>query len=313
MDIGSNTSLILIARLSKSHPQDSKILEDQLFFTRLAQFTSSDKAESFLKKNSDLCYQKLRPKKNCLRISDEAFERQKIFFKRARELVHQYSVEKIKCVATAAARQAKNTPRLISMGKEYGFSIDIISAIEEAGISREGALFQLSVDPVSTVVLDIGGASTEISTSGQYFSLPIGSVNLTEEFIHGDPPTKEEIILLTKKIKTELSSIPFSFSKNFRLVAVAGTPTTLATLENKTNSLKDLHGQTLSADQVQHWWEYLFSLSFKKRKSLEGMPFYRADVMPAGLSILKQVMNQFQWCECIVSTTGLRYGLLCTM
>ena len=312
MDIGSNTSLLLIACLSKENPSDSKILEDQLFFTRLAQFELSvGKVEPFFKKNNDLRDQERLQKKSYLNISYEAFERQKLFFKTAKELVHQYSVEKVKCVATAAARQAQNAKELLLMGKKYGFSIDIISAAEEARISRQGALFQLSVDPISAVVLDIGGASTEISTAHQCFSLPIGSVNLTEEFIHNDPPEEEEIILLTKKIQRELNSIPFSFSKKSLLVAVAGTPTTLATLENKTDNLKDLHGQTLSVEQVQHWWEYLFNLSFEKRKNLEGMPVYRADVMPAGLSILKQVMHQFQWSECVVSITGLRYGLLC--
>ena len=220
-------------------------------------------------------------------------------------------MKKIKCVATAAARKAENSYQLIALGKEYGFSIEIISEEEEAKLSRKGALFQLPLHDESVVVLDIGGASTEISTAQQFFSFAIGSVNLTEEFLYSDPPNQKEIFSLMKKLQKEVNSIPFSLSKNFTLVATAGTPTTLAALKNKKEQLDELHGEKLSIEQVHLWWEYLFNLSVEKRKNLKGMPFYRADVMPAGLSILKQVMHHFHWNECIVSITGLRYGLLC--
>ena len=288
IDIGSNTSLLLIARLPDDPDQEPHILEDQLFFTRLAEGLSKEK-----------------------RIQNQALERQCVFFKKAQKIIHQYSVEQVKCVATAAARKAQNAHQLLSIGEQYGFSIDIISEEEEARISRRGALFQLPIFEDSVVVLDIGGASTEISTAHQFFSLPIGSVNLTEEFLQSDPPGEKEIFCLMEKIEAEINLIPFSLSKGFTLVATAGTPTTLAALKKKTDQLSKLHGEKLSAEQVHLWWEHLFSLSVERRKDLKGMPFYRADVMPAGLSILKQVMYQFHWNQCIVSITGLRYGLLC--
>ena len=288
IDIGSNTSLLLIARLSEDLRTPPSILEDQLSFTRLA--------EGFSKKKE---------------ISADSLQRQRSFFEKASRLIDQYSVKKIKCVATAAARKAENAHQLLSCGKQYGFSIDIISAEEEAKLSRKGALFQLSVNPDSSVVLDIGGASSEISTAGEFFSLPIGSVSLTEKFIHTDPPEEKEISLLMNEVQKEINSIPFSLSKKSTLVATAGTPTTLAALKNRTNKFSELHGEKLNMEQVCLWWDHLFQLSFEKRKTLKGMPIHRADVMPAGLSILKQLMYQFQWNECIVSITGLRYGLLC--
>ena len=287
IDIGSNTSLLLIAKLSAgSHPLPS-ILEDQLFFTRLA--------EGFSQKRE---------------IRKPALERQKLFFEKAQKIIQKYAVKEIRCVATAAARTAENADQLLSLGKKYGFSVNIISSEKEAILSRKGALFQLPVEDSSVVVLDIGGASSEISTYHQFYSIPIGSVNLTEEFLHSDPPKKTEIVALTKKIQTELDLISISFSKCSTLVATAGTPTTLAALKNKTEKISALHGQQLSKQEVHLWWEYLFKISQERRKNIKGMPFYRADVMPAGLSILVEVMNRFKWAECTVSTTGLRYGLL---
>ena len=287
IDIGSNTSLLLIAKLSTgSHPLPS-ILEDQLFFTRLA--------EGFSQKRE---------------IRKSALKRQKLFFEKAQKVIQKYAVEEIRCVATEAARTAENSDQLLSLGKTYGFSVNIISSEKEAILSRKGALFQLPVEDSSVVVLDIGGASSEISTCHQFYSIPIGSVNLTEEFLHSDPPKETEIMALTKKIQKELDLISISFSKCSTLVATAGTPTTLAALKNKTEKISTLHGQKLSKQEVHLWWEYLFKISKERRKNIKGMPFYRADVMPAGLSILVEVMSRFKWIECTVSTTGLRYGLL---
>ena len=310
MDIGSNTSLLLIARKNRpSRPRAGRapsisparssdispeILEDRLFFTRLAEGFSSKGTTS-----------------KAFKIKPSSLKRQERFFKKARALCRQYSVKKIKAVATESARRAVNSRELILLGESYGFSVEIISPGEEAKLSRKGALFQLPVTNARAVVLDIGGASTEISTPRDFVSLPIGSVHLTEKFCKKDPPSAEERVRLTRCIQRSLLKINLSFPKNPVLVATAGTPTTLAGLHRQTQKITDLHGEKLSFQQVQYWWEYLWGLSFKKRQVLQGMPIHRADVMPAGLSILKQTMRKFHWKECVVSVTGLRYGLLC--
>ena len=288
-DIGSNTSLLLIARLLEN--KEPEILEDRLFYTRLA--------EGFAQTESQKKY-----------ISKIALKRQERFFETAQKFVQQYSVQQIKCVATSASRQACNQEQLIALGQSYGFFIDIISPEKEALLSRKGALFKLLVNPQKAVVLDIGGASTEISSANNIFSLPIGSINLTERFFRNNPPTQPEINKLEKHIEQEIQRIPFSFSKKDILVATAGTPTTLASLENQSPHCQNWHGSTLSLGQVDKWYKTLLRLSFEERKNLKGMPIYRADVMPAGLSLLKQIMQVFYFQQCVVSVTGLRYGLL---
>ncbi len=290
LDLGSNTSLLLIASFFNDNLNASpEILEDVLHFTRLAEG---------LKHREE--------------ISDQALKRQEDFFKQARSLIQSHQVSQIKCVATATARLAKNSKKLISLGEKYGFSVEILSAKEEANITRKGALFQLSVDPLKALVLDIGGASTEISwKDNDFFSWPIGSVNLTEKFIHRDPPLKEEMDQLFEEIASHVS-LPFSslFSEAKIMVATAGTPTTIACLEKQTNDCSQVHGDDLSLSRIEFWWDRLSHLSKDERLLLPGMPSHRADVILAGLGLLKYVMNEYQCERCIVSTTGLRYGLL---
>ena len=290
IDIGSNTSLLLIARFSDDRLQGQpEILVDQIFFTRLA--------EGFAQKKE---------------IRNTALKRQETFFQKAQEIIHNYSVDTVKCVATASARLAQNSEELLSLAKKYGFSIDIISAEKEAQISRYGALFNLSsVISKQSVVLDIGGASSEISTETQFFSLNMGSVSLTEKLLHQDPPSPIELESLKQYILTEIKSLPSGvFPKNFVLVATAGIPTTLMALEKKQPELELIHGNILYIHQIQQWFENLSSMNIVKRRKLPAMPIYRADVIIAGVSILKEMMLYFKWKKCVVSTTGLRYGLL---
>ena len=269
----------------KNRPE---VLEDQIFFTRLAE---------------DLSHTR--------KIKKSALKRQEAFFQKARDLISAYSVDKVKCVATASARLACNSNELLKLAKIYNFSIDIISPEAEAQISRRGALFDLSVETKRAVVLDIGGASTEISTEENFFSLNIGSVSLTEKLLYQDPPSQVELESLKQYVVQEIKSLPVEiFYKNFILVATAGIPTTLMALEKNPTEIIHIHGDTLDISQVQKWYEKLTHLDNKERRKLPAMPIYRADVIIAGVSILKEVMHYFQWQKCVVSTTGLRYGLL---
>ena len=279
----------MIARFSNKTARP-EILEDQIFFTRLAEGVLQTK-----------------------KIQLSGLERQRVFFKKAKKLIHTYSVSKVKCTATAFARTAENTDELLALANDYGFSVDIISAEEEAKIGRKGALFDLLVDPKQTVVLDIGGASTEISAFKEFFSLSIGSVNLTEQFLLKDPPSEQELQNLKNHIQQQISRLPVSiFHKNSILVASAGTPTTLMALEQEQKQIELLHGGILNIHQIQQWYSRLISMSIKERKKLKAMPAFRADVIISGISVLVEIMNHFHWTKCMVSTTGLRYGLIYT-
>ena len=285
LDLGSNTSVLLIGSLFKTGKR-FQMEKDEVFFTRLA--------ENFYP---------------AYKIQKPALYRQELFFKAARKYIDSYLSIKVKTVATQVARLAKNKKDLISLGARYGFDIEILSSLEESQLSYKGALFNLPLDLKNVLVLDIGGASTEFGFKENFYSFPFGSVYLTQAFLQQDPPTPSGIKKISKEVKKALCSLP-PFLKKFTLVATAGTPVTLASLQHKTHKVSSLHGRELSYSQVEKWWHKLCDLSIEERTKLKGMPVYRADVMPAGISILKCVMEHFSFTECIVSITGLRYGLL---
>ncbi len=59
------------------------------------------------------------------------------------------------------------------------------------------------------LLIDLGGGSCEITFSDegrirQMVSLPLGAVRLQQEFLHGDPPAKEDVARLKQYIGREL-------------------------------------------------------------------------------------------------------------
>ena len=122
IDIGSNTSLLLVA---KKTPSGFEVLADQIYFTRLAEN---------IRQTSQL--------------SESALSRLEQSFSSMRKILDKWEVDNFSIVATSASRQANNTNRLFELGKKYALSpIEIISPVKEAELTFIGALMGLDHEP----------------------------------------------------------------------------------------------------------------------------------------------------------------------
>ncbi len=103
-----------------------------------------------------------------------------------RRELDEMQAERALAVATSAVRDATNGRAfLAAIEADFGFATRILSGDEEAQLTRRGVG---AVDP-ATLIVDIGGGSTELMLADFRVSLDIGSVRLTERFLHSDPPT----------------------------------------------------------------------------------------------------------------------------
>ena len=286
IDIGSNTSLLLIAEQTE---EGFEVLSDKIYFTRLAEG---------LEHRSEL--------------SESALSRLEATFSSMRETLNKYPVDKLSIVATSASRQAKNQNRLYELGKKYQFSsIEIISPKREAELTFIGAFFGLGHEPSHPLVVDIGGGSTEMASTKKSYSLNIGSVSLTERFLSEKALSQRDRLILIQYIKTSLKKVePFLKEDYDALIFVAGTPVTLAFMEKKTSDSNQIHGLLLKEEQLSFWMEKLAALSVEERKKQPHLPEHRADVIVSGLSLLYEILKLTGKKEFIVSATGVRYGLI---
>ena len=107
-----------------------------------------------------------------------------------RDELEALGAERTLAVATSAARDAANGAEFLAeVGTRFGFATRLLSGDEEADLTRRG----VGAFDATSLVVDIGGGSTELILGEWRTSLDVGSVRLTERFLHSDPPTSAEL------------------------------------------------------------------------------------------------------------------------
>ncbi|MGQ4277167.1 Ppx/GppA family phosphatase [Pseudidiomarina sp. E22-M8] len=98
-----------------------------------------------------------------LTLNDAAIERGIGCLKDFAQLLNDYQPLQVRCVATATLRKAHNRQHILKrFERVLGATIDIISGTTEAGLIYQGATLDLARPESAMLVLDIGGASTEV-------------------------------------------------------------------------------------------------------------------------------------------------------
>jgi exopolyphosphatase/guanosine-5'-triphosphate,3'-diphosphate pyrophosphatase len=252
------------------------------------------------------------------KISRESIERALAILTHYKTISEWYDVNQIVACATSAVRDASNREEFLrEIKKKIGITVSVINGKKEAELTYLGAVSGLFGADTghSFAVLDIGGGSTEL-TIGKgrvpttMLSVDMGCVRLTERVLKTSPPTrhafKEAELLLDDAFK----NYP-QLDETTRLVGVAGTMTTLASLDLKLTSFDrhKLAGHNLTLMRVE---QLLDELRFKNLDELRAYPQIhqdRADILLAGVLILVAVMRRVGAMKITVSDRGLRYGL----
>lgn len=294
LDLGTNTFLLLIAEVSAG--RIVKVIHDEVRVVRLGQGVHDSR-----------------------RFHPEALQRAEACFADYAETIQKHNVEKILACATSAARDVTNRDELIHLAQKYEIPLEIISGEREAELTFKGTVDETATGPVC--IIDVGGGSTEfIFGVGQNLeartSVDVGSVRLTELFVKQNPIPSEELSQLRAYISEKIAGAMLEFGEKVaghagtKMIAVAGTPTTLATIEQgHAFESERVHGFRLSHGRLKHWVDHLSKLSVAERQKLAGMEPKRADVIVAGAMILLIASEAFRSDHLEVSIRGLRYGI----
>src|SRR2546421_3178598 len=154
-----------------------------------------------------------------------------------RSSAERLGVERTLAIATSAVRDAENGEAFLGeIEWSYGFETRLLSGHDEALLTFRGVTADRLLQ-ADTVVVDLGGGSTELVAGGPegvrwHDSLDIGSVRLTERFLHSDPPTQEELDDAAAAVRTLLAErVPDEVRSNVgSAIGVAGTITSLGAL-----------------------------------------------------------------------------------
>ena len=184
--------------------------------------------------------------------------------------------ERTLAVATSAVRDAENGEAFLGEVEwSYGFATRLLSGEEEADLTRRGLG---SIEP-GTLVLDVGGGSTELITTDARTSLDIGSVRVTERYLHSDPPSGEELAAAAHAISELLPPLEVE-----RVIGVAGTVAQLILLAGT----DDLHRAT-----VEGLLDGLASMPLAEREQVLNLDPKRAPVIVGGALVVREVLKRY--------------------
>jgi exopolyphosphatase / guanosine-5'-triphosphate,3'-diphosphate pyrophosphatase len=204
-----------------------------------------------------------------------------------RELEH-LDAERVLAIGTSAVRDAENGEAFLGeIEWSYGFASRLLSGNEEAELTRRGVANGRGLGD-GTLVLDVGGGSTELITAQEQTSIDVGSVRLTERHLRSDPPTREELEAAAETVRAELPALEPNDA-----IGVAGTVTTLAALELGGHDLQRVHGYRLTREAVGAQLERLASLPLAERRQLPGLEPERAPVIVGGVVVVREVLDRY--------------------
>ena len=250
-------------------------------------------------------------------LGDEAMERNVeavvSFAAKAREL----GADQIVSVGTMALRKAGNSDIFVRKVKEAcGVDVRIIPGEEEARLSYLAVVSGLPINrDTDIVVFDTGGGSTEfIYGKGaeiiKRFSVNLGAVRITENYLKSDPVTPVEVKAAIVQIDRELAAAGVE-GRPAQLVGIGGTVTTMGAVKHRMAKYDPavIHGSELLKSDIENQIAEYSNRTIEQRKKLPGLHPKRADVILAGACILKVISERLGCERLTISDRGLRHGL----
>jgi exopolyphosphatase/guanosine-5'-triphosphate,3'-diphosphate pyrophosphatase len=279
VDIGTNSTRLYIA-----DTEDERVtgeLERESIVTRLGKGVDADGS-----------------------LNDEAMERVYSTLTDYRERIEHHQVDRAIAVLTSAVRDASNGREFADTVKErFGLEPHILSGDEEARLTFLGATSERDPeDATPTLVIDIGGGSTElvIGTGHEvsfHVSNQAGVVRQTERHIHSDPPRDAEQDALAQDVREIFArGVPEGRRRAVdHAIAVAGTATSLGAIAQELEPYdpEKVHGYVLSAAEIERMLGELAAVPLDKRREVPGLHPDRAPTIVAGAIILRETLRMF--------------------
>lgn len=228
---------------------------------------------------------------------------------RFRLLVEEMQVSELRCVATAAVREASNGDAFLADARDIGLEIELLSGLQEARASGFGVIS--AIPEADGIVADLGGGSLELVrvSKGQtthHSSFPLGVLRLAALHTgHGERfGTYVMRVLRDAGWPGDDVGLP--------LYLVGGSWRALARYDMiiGRDPLPMVSGHQMAVQSVSSLAESLRSTDLATLGKLPGLASARVATLPDAASLLVPLVRQLKSSHLVVSTSGLREGLL---
>jgi exopolyphosphatase / guanosine-5'-triphosphate,3'-diphosphate pyrophosphatase len=256
-------------------------------------------------------------------ISRDAIRRTAKCIKRLRSVANARGAESIFAIATASVREADNSERFVrAMEKKTGVRVSVLSGTEEARLIGLAASQGCATKGLTTLNIDIGGGSTEISIFRKgkpitLLSMKLGAVGLTERFLTSDPPRPKQLDQLRSEILKEIEG-PVRELQEHEWNAATGTSGTILAVHAAlrlhsagSNGRSDQDSvDTIKLNDLTQLNAMLAVMNITKRRHFAGVSTQRAEIIFAGSKVLEETMRALSIGSLRPCTWSLREGVI---
>ncbi len=255
------------------------------------------------------------------RIGPEAQERAVEVIRRMRAVADVHSVDETVAIATAAFREAEDGGALVDkIFDETGLSVSVIDGVREAEIIFRAIRSSVLIEDGPALAADLGGGSLELmvgdrSALSYAASLHLGVGRLTAELVESDPPSKADVQRLQDRVRSQLEPAMDEIGehKPRMLIGSSGTFVALARMATalaQGSAPEAVNQLSVSASDLAALRKKILEMTSAERAKMPGCDARRAELVPAGIVVLGQLMAQSGFEELTVSEWALREGMV---
>ncbi|MFI7066526.1 Ppx/GppA family phosphatase [Kribbella sp. NPDC050124] len=254
------------------------------------------------------------------KIADSGSDGLVSFVKEAAELAEDKGCESVLAFATSALREAPNGEKVLDrVRKETEIDLQVLTGEDEARLTFLAVRRWFGWSSGRLAVFDIGGGSLEIAAGSDEeptvaVSAPLGAGRLTREGLTNDPPDKDEVRALRKRIRMEMAAVAGDVLRAGKPQRSVATSKTFRSLARICGAAPSDEGQyvprTLNRDDLAEWMPKLTKMSADERAELPGVSVGRSAQLLAGALVADAVMDLFDLPALEVCPWALREGVI---
>ena len=265
-------------------------------------------------------------------LQQDAMDRTVAALKVCAEKIRNRGVRRVKGVATAACRRARNGNDFIDIiTDKTGLRLETIDARLEAQFTLAGCAPLLRSGYSHGLLFDIGGGSTEVMWIDCFssqspnlidmISLPFGVVTLTEEYGRQIDEASRYTDIVAR-VQEHLASFNSTndvsgmiIADKVQMLGTSGTMTTLGALYLGLQSYdrSRVDGLSLDLANIRTHSSRIFTMDPLARENLPCIGREHADLMLIGCAILAAITKRWPVKNVRIADRGIREGLIMAM
>ncbi|GAA0951443.1 Ppx/GppA phosphatase family protein [Kribbella koreensis] len=254
------------------------------------------------------------------RIAQSGADELVSFISEAAELAADKGCESVMAFATSALREAPNGEKVLDRVREQTeVDLQVLTGQDEARLTFLAVRRWFGWSSGRLAVFDIGGGSLEIAAGSDEeptvaVSVPLGAGRLTRESLTQDPPDKDEVRALRRRIRVEMAAVAGDVLRAGKPQRAVATSKTFRSLARITGAAPSDDGpyvpRSLSRDSLTEWLPKLIAMSETDRAALPGVSAGRASQLVAGALVADAVMDLFDLTSLEICPWALREGVI---